>query len=113
MRSFTSIALSERTVEARLALWISGTAVGEHLIPISSLCVETVALPRTCPPCSISTLLSLSLRGDIIILEGVVLTNVGVVRGVFGETFPLQNAPPVKMPHLRYRSDHKISNLIF
>ncbi len=28
MRSFTPIALSERTVEARLVLWISGIAVG-------------------------------------------------------------------------------------
>ncbi len=41
MRSFTPIALSERTVEARLVLdpldlWHSR---GEHLIPISSLCV--------------------------------------------------------------------------
>ncbi len=46
MRSFTPIAWSERTVEARLVLdpldlWHS---YGEHLIPISSLCVETVAV---------------------------------------------------------------------
>ncbi len=55
---------------------------------------STSQAPSSRPPCSTSTLLSLSLRGDIIILEDVVLTNVGVVRGVFGEFSPLQSALP-------------------